>query len=461
MTRYEDPPAEQGVFELGVPGFDSAVGALPKGCVMCVIGGPGVGKTVFGIQAACHAVSRGRRVLYVTVVQDEFSLKKQADTLGRDLNELEQTGLLKIRRLSAPIDVSESQQALLELRYEIESFNPDLVIVDGAAALCRELDSHALVGMVERGLLQEIRERGTVMIGLFDEEGLERNQDLKQYIMETSDVALWLGWKSVGNLRVRSARVLKARGIEVKRPEWSFVISEVLGGIGATSLPESLDHIPRREGSESTGLAGLDEILGGGLPRGSLTLILGPAGAGKIALVSAISANLANKGRRVLVLSFELMRRDFEALLDRFGLRPENRDYVTIRSVEPRALDTLDQLAEIMKFVLEADPEFLALVGYASVETWLGQEVALAVMRHIQYTAKMRDILTLVSARAKDPEERANAYAPYADVILTVQREEVDDARRVMTVLKHRLPELEGRAGALEIERGVVRVVPA
>ncbi len=118
-------------------------------------------------------------------------------------------------------------------------------------------------------------------------------------------------------------------------------------------------------------------------------------------------------------MSFELMRRDFEALLDRFGLRPENRDYVTIRSVEPRALDTLDQLAEIMKFVLEADPEFLALVGYASVETWLGQEVAMAVMRHLQYTAKMRDILTLVSVRAKGPEEKANAYAPYADVILT------------------------------------------
>ena len=460
MTGSEIPPTEQGEIELGIPGFDDALGKLPRGFVLCVLGGPGVGKTVFGIQAACHAASQGRKVLYVTVAQDSLSLKRQAASLGRDLSKLEQSGFLKIHHIPAPVDASESQQTLVDLKYEVESLSPDILIIDGAAALARELTSSALIGMVGRGIFQVVRDRGILLIALLDEGILEQNFDLKQCAMKNSDVVLWFGWRSVGKLRVRSARVLKARGIDVKRPEWGFAISGVSGGIGTLFIPDSLDHVPRREGFLSTGLPGLDEFLGGGIPKGSLTLILGPTGAGKAELASAIAANLANRGRRVLILSFELVKSDVEALVEEFGLRPDRSSYIDIHSLEPQVIDTIDQLTGVMKRIIEFRPEVIVTLGYASLEMWLGLDVALYLMRHMQCMAKVRDLTTLVTARAQDPEEHAETYAHYADLILSLRRQEREGVKRVITVLKSRNPELEGRSGLLEIKRGSIRVIP-
>jgi len=54
-----------------------------------------------------------------------------------------------------------------------------------------------------------------------------------------------------------------------------------------------------------TGLVGLDNILGGGLATGTLTLFAGESGAGKSTIVLQISNNFAISGKRVLYFSCE------------------------------------------------------------------------------------------------------------------------------------------------------------
>lgn len=53
----------------------------------------------------------------------------------------------------------------------------------------------------------------------------------------------------------------------------------------------------------ATGILGLDTILGGGLPRGSLALIGGPPGVGKTVLTTQIAFHHASQGKRVLMLT--------------------------------------------------------------------------------------------------------------------------------------------------------------
>ncbi len=53
----------------------------------------------------------------------------------------------------------------------------------------------------------------------------------------------------------------------------------------------------------ATNVAGLDEILGGGIPLRSMTLILGTPGAGKTILAEQIAVHRAQQGERVLILT--------------------------------------------------------------------------------------------------------------------------------------------------------------
>lgn len=52
-----------------------------------------------------------------------------------------------------------------------------------------------------------------------------------------------------------------------------------------------------------TGVPGLDVVLGGGLPRGTLAIIVGPPGSGKTTLANQIAFEAARTGRRALVLT--------------------------------------------------------------------------------------------------------------------------------------------------------------
>lgn len=54
---------------------------------------------------------------------------------------------------------------------------------------------------------------------------------------------------------------------------------------------------------DTTGVPHLDEVLGGGVPRGALVLIVGPPGSGKTTLANHIAFAAANSGRRVLIVT--------------------------------------------------------------------------------------------------------------------------------------------------------------
>jgi circadian clock protein KaiC len=54
---------------------------------------------------------------------------------------------------------------------------------------------------------------------------------------------------------------------------------------------------------EPTGVPGLDTVLGGGLARGALALVVGPAGSGKTTLGAQLAFAAARAGRRALILT--------------------------------------------------------------------------------------------------------------------------------------------------------------
>ncbi len=433
---------------------------LPRGRTLCIIGRSGTGKTVLAVQCAIRSASSGERVLYVTVAHDPQDVREVAEHLGASLAEFEGSGLLKFLHVTPAARQEGTQQVLLDLTQELKSFSPDLVIVDGIHALLADLDLYTLLGLVGEGVLRLAKEGKFTVVAIADEDGLSLNPVAKQFMVETSDVVVQLKWSKIGNLRVRTINVLKTFGLEVTWPSREFIISGELGGAVVLPLLHSLDDLPGLGSLVKVGLRGLEELLGGGIPRGSVVTIVGPTGAGKRELAAAVSAEVANRGGRVLVLSFDLPRSDVEALIERFGLRSDRRELVTVRSWEAGSIMVMDQLAGVIRAVLETRPDFVVILGYDSLERSVGRPAALRLMRHWFYMSRSRGSVILVVGRTNRPEEFVEVFSPFSDTILVIRRIREDGTlKREIEIYKSVNPGVAGRYGSLIVGEDRIEIL--
>jgi len=101
---------------------------------------------------------------------------------------------------------------------------------------------------------------------------------------------------------------------------------------------------------EISGVEGIDRLLGGGLDRGTGTLLVGPAGSGKSSIALQYAAAAAERGEKALVFTFE------EGLTTMFkrsqGLGLDLQKHLdegtlVIRQLDPAELSTGDFVHQI------------------------------------------------------------------------------------------------------------------
>jgi len=143
--------------------------------------------------------------------------------------------------------------------------------------------------------------------------------------------------------------------IAEEAPEQPVVGSRVSRGgsvIALESLAEKIEETPR----QSTGLAELDRVLGGGLVPGSAILVGGDPGIGKSTLLLQATATLAQKGGRAIYLSGEEASAQVRLRAKRLGI-----------TNAPVGLGTETSLANILKTLSDAGRPDLVIID--SVQT--------------------------------------------------------------------------------------------
>jgi circadian clock protein KaiC len=78
----------------GIPGFDELTGGLPARRVSLLLGGPGSGKTLFGLQMLVHLARQGQAGVFVTFNESPRQLAEDGAGLGWDLAALEKEKLV-------------------------------------------------------------------------------------------------------------------------------------------------------------------------------------------------------------------------------------------------------------------------------------------------------------------------------------------------------------------------------
>lgn len=96
-TSYEAPPAQRARLSVGIPSWDVRIGGgVISGSITCLLGSPGVGKTIMGLHFIADGLANGEKCLIVGFHESPDTLVQKARNIGLELQPYIDSGHLEI-----------------------------------------------------------------------------------------------------------------------------------------------------------------------------------------------------------------------------------------------------------------------------------------------------------------------------------------------------------------------------
>ncbi len=266
----------------GIAGLDTILaGGFFQGSLYILRGAPGTGKTILSNQLIFHTIQQGGRAVYITLLGETNS---RLFTYLKALSFFDPApiGTTLLYLSASRVAESKNFQELHQIaKQAITEHRATVVVIDGLATMAALSASEVALKQFIRALQAYCETLGCTLLLLQDERE-------HPYAIDTAvDGILTLSNRSSPRGTMREVVISKLRG------------SDFLGGHHQFQItPDGLVVYPRTEallrdvppghahGTERAAFAipGLDQMLHGGLPHGSVTVLLGTSGSGRTSL---------------------------------------------------------------------------------------------------------------------------------------------------------------------------------
>jgi circadian clock protein KaiC len=332
MTDWQPPhPVPITALPTGIAGLDDVLGGgLPEYSFILVAGSPGTGKTTLTQQILFALATSERPALHFTLLGEPplKLLRYQQQFAFFDPAKVDRS--IHFMNLSQEVLQGDLGAVLQTIVREVERANPRLVVIDSFRTLAPAGTSPRDGGMGLPEFLQRLAihlttwQATTFLIGEYAEAHIPHDP-----VFTVADGILWLQQGIERNSVVRKLHVLKLRGqaalpglhtMRITR-EGIHVFPRIMRRVIETDRPRPTERL-------SVGVAGLDEMLGGGVPAWDSIMVAGPAGSGKSMLGMQFMAAGLRQGEPGVIAVFEerpqqyvqrarMLSPDLEALVGR------------------------------------------------------------------------------------------------------------------------------------------------
>jgi circadian clock protein KaiC len=361
----------------------------------------------------------------------------------------------------AEVELGETTSAVFR---EVERTNPIRVVFDSLSEI-RLLARDPLRYRRQILALKQffVGRRCTVL--LLDDRTAETN-DLQLHSISHGVVRLEQLATEFGAER-RRLRITKLRGLDFRGGYHDFRI--VTGGMRVFPRMIATEHRgPRNGGIVESGVPELDALLGGGLIRGTSTLLMGPAGAGKSIVATQYATSAAARGQHAMVYLFDEQDGTSLVRADALGLPLRSHlegGRITLQQVDPAQLSPGEFIQGVRRGVERDDARVVVIDSLNGLLASMPEERSLIVQLHELLTyLNHRGVVTLM-LMAQHGLIGSSMSTPadvtyLADTVLLFRYFEVTgEVRRAISVMKNRTGRHENTIRELHFGPGV-RVGP-
>jgi circadian clock protein KaiC len=293
----------------GLDGLDYILrGGYAKFRSHLIEGRPGSGKTTLGLQFLIAGARKREKCLYITLSESKRELKSVAGRHGFNLDGIDILELVppelsldpsQLQTLvhSSELELGETVRAALA---EIERLKPDRVVFDSLSEI-RLLSQGSLRFRRQVLALKSFFLLNNATVLLLDDLTAEQD-DLNLHSISHGVIRMEQSSPVYGGER-RRLRVIKMRGVQIRGGYHDLVIRP--GGVTVFPRLVAGEHEMAHHGSPARSESSVDTLVGGGLARGTSTLLIGPSGVGKSTIAVTYCHAALARGETALILLFD------------------------------------------------------------------------------------------------------------------------------------------------------------